>query len=78
MARVIGGSTIGKDCFLDPDVVIGYPARDELELLGGDREVEITGATVGDNCTLRAGTLYSRARLGNSVRSGHSWLSAPE
>ena len=74
MARVIGGSIIGEDCFLDQDVVIGYPAHDELELLGGDREGEITGATVGDNCTLRAGTLYSHARLGNSVRSGHGWL----
>ncbi|RUA01330.1 MAG: N-acetyltransferase [Candidatus Poseidoniales archaeon] len=74
MARVIGGSTIGDGCFLDPDVVIGYPPGDELALLGGDREAEITGATVGDSCTLRSGTLYSRARLGNSVRSGHGWL----
>ena len=74
MARVIGGSTVGKDCLLDPDVVIGYPDGNELPLLGSDREAEISGATVGDNCTLRAGTLYSRARLGNSVRSGHGWL----
>ena len=74
MARVIGGSTIGDGCFLDPDVVVGYPSGDELALLGSDREAEITGATVGDSCTLRSGTLYSRARLGNSVRSGHGWL----
>ena len=46
MARVIGGSTIGDGCFLDPDVVIGYPAGNELPLLGGDREAEIAGATV--------------------------------
>ncbi len=74
MARVIGGSTIGKDCLLDPDVVIGYPDGNELSLLSSDREAEISGATVGNNCTLRAGTLYSRARLGSSVRSGHGWL----
>ncbi|OIR13068.1 MAG: hypothetical protein BEU05_00305 [Marine Group III euryarchaeote CG-Bathy2] len=74
MARVIGGSTIGEGCFIDDDVVIGYPARDELELLDGDREAEIAGATVGDRCTLRSGTLYSRARLGSGVRSGHGWL----
>ena len=74
MARVIGGSTVGKDCLLDPGVIIGYPDGNELPLLGSDREAEISGATVGDNCTLRAGTLYSRARLGNSVRSGHGWL----
>jgi len=74
MARVIGGSTIGEGCFLDRDVVIGYPPGDDLPLLGSDREVEIAGAAVGDNCTLRAGTLYSRARLGSGVRSGHGWL----
>ena len=74
MARVIGGSTIGEGCFLDRDVVIGYPSGDELPLLDGDREAEIAGATVGANCTLRAGTLYSRARLGSGVRSGHGWL----
>ena len=74
MARVIGGSTIGEGCFLDRDVVIGYPSGDELPLLDGDREAEIAGATVGDDCTLRAGTLYSRARLGSGVRSGHGWL----
>ncbi|HIG63739.1 MAG: N-acetyltransferase [Methanobacteriota archaeon] len=74
MARVIGGSTIGEGCFLDRDVVIGYPPGDELPLLDSDREAEIAGAAVGDNCTLRAGTLYSRARLGSSVRSGHGWL----
>ena len=74
MARVIGGSTIGEGCFLDRDVVIGYPSGDELPLLAGAREAEIAGATVGDDCTLRAGTLYSRARLGSCVRSGHGWL----
>ena len=74
MARVIGGSTIGEGCFLDRDVVIGYPPGDDLPLLDSDREVEIAGAAVGDNCTLRAGTLYSRARLGSGVRSGHGWL----
>ena len=47
MARVIGGSTIGEGCFLDRDVVIGYPSGDELPLLDGDREAEIAGATVG-------------------------------
>ncbi len=74
MARVIGGSVIGDGCFIDPEAVIGYPAGDELELLGTDREGDIAGAVVGDGCTLRPGTLYSRVRLGSGVRTGHGYL----
>ncbi len=69
MARVIGGSTIGEGCFLDRDVVTGYPPSDELPLLARDRVAQIAGAALGNNCTLRARTPYSRSRPGRGAPS---------
>lgn len=72
--QVFGGSTVGRGTYIGPGVIIGHPGKDEADLLRGDWS-RVDGATIGAECTLRAnGILYSRARLGDRVQTGHGWL----
>ena len=75
MGTVYGRSTIGENCYIAPSVIIGHPAKDEKDLLLQGREDEVDGAVIGDGCILRAyGIIYSRARLGQRVQTGHHYL----
>jgi len=75
MGKILGKSSIGKDCYIAENVVIGHPGKDEKELLLAGREDEVDGAVIGDECTLRDyGIIYSKAILGNRVQTGHHYL----
>lgn len=74
-ATVYGGSVIGAGTYLGDHVVIGHPGKDERDLLTQGDANQSTGAHVGADCVLRAhGVLYSGARLGDRVQTGHHWL----
>jgi acetyltransferase-like isoleucine patch superfamily enzyme len=61
---------IGEGTLLADGVVIGHPAK---ETLLATRDFGITsGATVGQRCILRSGTvIYERAVVGNDVQTAH-------
>ncbi|MBA4372534.1 MAG: N-acetyltransferase [Thermodesulfovibrio sp.] len=68
--RIIGKSSVGTDTLLAWDVVIGHPSKATL-LVHRDFFVS-AGATVGDRCILRSGTVvYEDVTLGNNVQTGH-------
>jgi len=75
MGKILGNSRVGKDCYIGENVVIGHPAKDEKELLISGRENEVEGTIIGNECVLREhGIIYSRAILGDRVRTGHHYL----
>lgn len=68
---IYGKSRIGTGTTVGDHVIIGHPSAGESKENSG----EITGSIVGKNCTLRAhGTIYSRAVLGDNVRTGHFYM----
>jgi len=67
---VFGKSRIGNSCFIDPDALIGYPHKGELDK---DRD-GIEGCSIGANSTIRPGSVYSTAKVGNNTRTGHNFL----
>ena len=71
MARIMGNSKIGVNCIIDEDVIIGHPTGAEMD----GPESDIQGTIIGDDCVLRSGgVVYSKAALGNRVRTGHHFL----
>ena len=65
---IYGRSRIGTGTTVGDHVIIGHPTA-------GESKGEITGSVVGKNCTLRAhGTIYSKAVLGDGVRTGHFYM----
>ena len=75
MPKIYGKSKIGHGTYIADTVIVGHPAKDEKQLLIENRLNEVKGAIIGDNCILRDfGVLYSRAKLGNSVQTGHHWM----
>lgn len=68
---IYGKSKIGKGTFIGENVLIGYPTAKELKY----EKEKIQGAIIGDNCILRDfGVIYSKAFLGNNIRTGHYYL----
>jgi len=75
MVRILGKSRIGEGTYIAENVIVGHPAKDEKALLLEGREDEVEGAVIGANCILRDhGIVYSRARLGDRVQTGHHYL----
>ena len=75
MAKILGESKIGKNTYIAENVTIGHPGKDEKELLTSGRENEVKGAIIGNNCVLRDfGIIYSGARLGDNIQTGHHYL----
>ncbi len=71
---VYGKSRIGSGTIIGDHVTIGHPSVSEIDAFkknpGG-----IEGSVVGKNCHLRAhGTIYSKAVLGDNVRTGHFYM----
>jgi len=53
--------TIGKDCIIQDDVIIGNSSKDQV--------------IVGDNALIRSGTIiYSKVKIGNGFKTGHRAL----
>ena len=67
---IYGNSKIGESCFVDPDALIGYPHSKEL---GKSRE-DIEGCEIGKGSIIRPGAIYSTAKLGKNIRTGHNFL----
>jgi acetyltransferase-like isoleucine patch superfamily enzyme len=70
---IFGKSKIGDSCFIDSNALIGYPARDELDLLEKNSE-QIKGCSIGNNSQIRPGAIYSTAKVGDNTRTGHNFL----
>ena len=67
---IFGRSKTGNSCFIDPEALIGYPHKDELDKNRDD----IEGCTIGSNSTIRPGAIYSTAKVGKNTRTGHNFL----
>lgn len=67
---ILGSSRIGAGTLLAEDVIIGHPAK--TSLVETRNFLNSSGATVGERCVLRSGTvIYEGSTLGNNVRGGH-------
>jgi acetyltransferase-like isoleucine patch superfamily enzyme len=50
--------TVGKDCIIQDDVIIGHSGKDDV--------------IIGDNALIRSGTIiYSKVKIGNNFKTGH-------
>tara|TARA_Y100001960_G_scaffold64144_1_gene67296 strand:- start:82 stop:702 length:621 start_codon:yes stop_codon:yes gene_type:complete len=70
---IFGKSKIGKSCFIDSRALIGYPHKNELNLLGENPD-DIEGCEIGEGSQIRPGAVYSTAKLGKNTRTGHNFL----
>jgi acetyltransferase-like isoleucine patch superfamily enzyme len=75
-ATLYGPLVVGKRTYVGPNCVIGFPAANELKELTRSQRIKRKKTTrLGDNCTLRAGTiLYSDVRVADEVAFGHNVL----
>lgn len=68
--RIIGPSQIGVDTLLDEDVLIGHLGK--ATLLSKRDFSASQGATIGERCILRSGTvIYEDVVIGNDVQTAH-------
>ena len=73
--QIYGRTRIGHNTFIAENAVIGHPGKDEKELLLAKKFDEVAGAVIGDNCIIRDyAVIYSNARIGNFVQTGHHVL----
>ncbi len=70
---IYGKSKIDDSCFVDPNALIGYPHRGELDLLESGSE-DIEGCEIGEGSQIRPGAIYSTAKVGKNTRTGHNFL----
>jgi acetyltransferase-like isoleucine patch superfamily enzyme len=77
--RLYGINTIGRNCTIMENVILGYPGGrilGEMQAAGkGPEEYSFRGVTIGDNAVLRSGTtIYCDVVAGNGLRTGHNAL----
>ncbi len=77
--RLYGSNTIGNNCIILENVIIGYPDVSILkELIEQGIQLEdyqFEGAVIGENALLRTGSvLYCRVRIGDNFQTGHNVL----
>ena len=78
-ARLYGTNTMGDNCSLLEDVIIGFPDTEvlnEIRKTGHKfEEHEFIGATIQENALIRSNTIiYGKVRIGKNFRSGHHVL----
>ncbi len=84
-AVVLGASRIGAHCFIDSNVVIGYPRRAKiLRITSEDQSLRMgslaklldevsEGSVVGNRVIVRCGcVVYERSVIGDDVELGHN------
>lgn len=75
MATIYGGSKIGEGTFIAGSVIVGYPGKSESGILVSGKFDDLEGAVIGSGCILRDfGVIYSRAKLGDNIKTGHHYL----
>lgn len=75
MKQIYGNSVIGKTSYIGDNVIIGYPGKAEKEYLLNREFDKLAGAIIGEHCVIRAnGIIYSNAKLGDRVQTGHHFL----
>ena len=69
-ARKIGPCVMGPETLTDEWVIIGHPGKASMS---SRRDLTAsTGATIGDRCVLRSGTvIYEDVVIGDRVQTGH-------
>lgn len=70
-AIIQAGTYVGENC------IIGHPQRSDLSKIVKEKkdiaEFESPVTTIGENCTIRAGTIiYSEVDIGNECQTGHN------
>jgi acetyltransferase-like isoleucine patch superfamily enzyme len=78
-ARLYGNNTIGDNCWLFEDVIVGYPDGDVLNKIkkSGQKieDCEFIGAAIQENALIRSNTIiYCKVSIGRNFRSGHRVL----
>ena len=77
-ALLYGPARIGPGCFIGPNVILGFPARNELmdSISAGRNIYEVPSKRqliVGRDCVVRSGTcIYSDVTIGDFVSFGHN------
>jgi acetyltransferase-like isoleucine patch superfamily enzyme len=73
-AVLFGPLTVGEHTYIGPHCMVGFPSANELrELRRSHRMVRKKKTSIGNDCTLRAGTaLYSNVHIADDVAFGHN------
>lgn len=78
-ARFYGSNTVGENCHILENVIIGYPDSSILNKIEEQKlkieDYEFQGAVIGENALVRAGTIiYCQVRIGRNFQTGHNVL----
>ncbi|MDW7732239.1 MAG: DapH/DapD/GlmU-related protein [Methanolobus sp.] len=76
-ARLYGSTTMGENCTVMENVILGYPQHDILlRILSEGKEIEdfeFPGCHIGDDSFIRAGTtIFSNVKTGKRFKTGHN------
>jgi len=72
-AVLYGPIKIGRQSYIGPNCVIGFPATNELNQLPQSHKTGKKPTLLGEKCIVRSGTtLYSNVIVGNNVSFGHN------
>jgi acetyltransferase-like isoleucine patch superfamily enzyme len=76
-AKIYGSTTIGENCTVMENVILGYPQHDILlQITAQGKQIEefgFQGCDIGSGSFIRAGTtIFSNVKAGNGFRTGHN------
>ena len=73
--KKIGPVEIGKETYIDDDVLLGYPGKDHIHVLIDGHKDNLHPTKIGNGVILRDKTvIYAGAVLENCVQTGHHVL----
>lgn len=75
--KIYGASSIGKNCMIMENVIIGYPSNRVLDdLRSHNMMIErymFPGTKIGNNAVIRSNsTIYCDVNIGDNLRTGHN------